>query len=113
MRELADAFGAARAGDEAGFALLWRAYQPGLLRYLRVVAGAAAEDLASETWLQVARDLSGFRGDHGGVKGWLFPLARNPARDHPPRGRRRPGGPGQPASIPDCARTHPRAPAVA
>ena len=34
---------AAVEGDERAFALLWRELQPGLLRYLRVVAPAACE----------------------------------------------------------------------
>ena len=37
--ELAEALAAAIAGDEAGFALLWRMLQPAVLRYLRVVVG--------------------------------------------------------------------------
>src|SRR6266545_3665015 len=53
--DLDEAVAAARAGDELGFARLWRAHQPGLLRYLRVLVGGAAEDVASETWLHVAR----------------------------------------------------------
>ena len=55
---LADALQAAVGGDDAGFAVLWRTLQPAVLRYLRVVCGDAAEDVASETWLQAARDLS-------------------------------------------------------
>jgi RNA polymerase sigma-70 factor (ECF subfamily) len=34
-----------------------------LLRYLRVIAPDAAEDIAAKTWLQVVRGLPGFRGD--------------------------------------------------
>jgi RNA polymerase sigma-70 factor (ECF subfamily) len=100
MRELADAFAAAREGDETGFALLWRAYQPGLLRYLRVVVGAAAEDVASETWLQVARDLSGYRGGHDGFQVWLFRVARHRAIDDRRWVRRRPEELVEPGSVP-------------
>ena len=39
---------AARGGDEAAFRALYRAVQPGLLRYLRVLVGDDGEDLASE-----------------------------------------------------------------
>jgi RNA polymerase sigma-70 factor (ECF subfamily) len=80
----------ARKGDEAGFAVLWRAYQPVVLRYLRMLVGEAAEDVASETWLQVARDLSGFRGDLAGFRVWLFRVARHRAIDDRRRIRRRP-----------------------
>ena len=58
--DLDAALNAAISGDQNGFAVLWRALQPPILRYLRVVVGAAAEDVASETWLQAARDLHDF-----------------------------------------------------
>ncbi|MEV6303921.1 RNA polymerase sigma factor [Actinoplanes sp. NPDC051861] len=88
--ELADALIAARAGDEGGFAVLWRTLHPAVLRYLRVVAGDAAEDAASETWLQVARDLDQFTGSPAAFRGWLFRIARNRGIDELRRaGRRR------------------------
>jgi RNA polymerase sigma-70 factor (ECF subfamily) len=69
------------AGDEAGFRELWEALQPRLLRYLRIKAGDAFEDVAAETWLQVVRDLSGFRGDARDFTAWLFTIARHRAID--------------------------------
>jgi RNA polymerase sigma-70 factor (ECF subfamily) len=87
---LAGALAAAVSGDERGFALLWRALHPPLLRYLRVVAGDAAEDVASETWLQAVRDLRGFAGDSTAFRVWLFRIARNRGIDEQRRaGRRR------------------------
>jgi RNA polymerase sigma-70 factor, ECF subfamily len=87
---LADALAAAVSGDESGFAHLWRALHPPLLRYLRVVAGDAAEDVASETWLQAVRDLPGFAGDATAFRVWLFRIARNRGIDEQRRaGRRR------------------------
>jgi RNA polymerase sigma-70 factor (ECF subfamily) len=91
--DLAGAVRAAQEGDEAAFRLLFRAVQPGLLRYLGVLVGGRledAEDVASETWLQVARDLGGFRGDSDGFRGWVATIARNRAMDHLRRMRRRP-----------------------
>ncbi|MFI5895074.1 RNA polymerase sigma factor [Actinoplanes sp. NPDC051513] len=87
--ELAGALSAARAGHEHGFAVLWRELNPGVLRYLRVVAGDAAEDAASETWLQVARDLDRFTGDPAAFRGWLFRIARHRGIDELRRARRR------------------------
>jgi RNA polymerase sigma-70 factor (ECF subfamily) len=85
------ALGAARAGEEAGFAVLWRALQPALLRYLWVVAGTSAEDAASETWLQVVRDLPRFDGDVIAFRLWLYRIARNRAIDAQRRNRAPPG----------------------
>jgi RNA polymerase sigma-70 factor, ECF subfamily len=88
--DLASALIAARVGEEQGFAVLWRALHPAVLRYLRVVAGDAAEDAASETWLQVARDLDQFTGDPAAFRGWLFRIARHRGIDEVRRaGRRR------------------------
>jgi RNA polymerase sigma-70 factor (ECF subfamily) len=67
---------AAASGDEGAFAQLWRDAHPPLLRYLRLVAGDAAEDVASEVWLEVARKLGRFRGGEPAFRGWLFTLAR-------------------------------------
>ena len=81
---------AARAGDEEAFRSLYRAVQPGLLRYLTVLVGGDAEDLASETWLQIARDLDKFRGDGDAFRAWSVTIARHRAMDHLRQRRRRP-----------------------
>lgn len=83
---------AARGGNEAAFRQLYREVQPGLLRYLRgLVGGEDAEDLASETWLQIARDIRTFRDDgEGGFRGWAATIARHRALDHVRRMQRRP-----------------------
>jgi RNA polymerase sigma-70 factor (ECF subfamily) len=90
---LTAALNAAIDGDEAGFTALWRALQPAVLRYLHVVAGDTAEDIASETWLQAARDLHRFQGDPAAFRGWLFRIARNRAIDERRRAARRPERP--------------------
>lgn len=81
---------ASRQGDEESFRLLWRHFQPRLLRYLKLVAGDDAEDLASETWVQVVRELRGFRGDAESFAAWLFTIARRCAVDAHRRRARRP-----------------------
>ncbi|MEV6813352.1 RNA polymerase sigma factor [Micromonospora sp. NPDC051296] len=86
--ELSRAVEAAQAGDEEAFRFLYRSLQPGLLRYLTALVGADAEDVASETWLQVARDLPNFTG--GEFRAWAVTIARNRAMDHLRRQRRRP-----------------------
>ncbi|HET9973756.1 MAG TPA: hypothetical protein VFQ68_36375, partial [Streptosporangiaceae bacterium] len=54
--ELGEALARAQKGDSEAFRLLYRDLQPRLLRYLHALAGQDAEDIASETWLQVTRD---------------------------------------------------------
>jgi RNA polymerase sigma-70 factor, ECF subfamily len=88
--DLAAAVRAARGGDEAAFRLLYREVQPGLLRYLRGLVGEDAEDLASETWLQIARDIRSFRDEGAGFRGWAATIARHRALDHLRRNQRRP-----------------------
>lgn len=66
----------AAAGDAAAFARLWRDSQPPLLRYLWVAAGDAAEDIASDVWLDIARRIGSFRGGEPEFRRWLFTMAR-------------------------------------
>lgn len=71
------------AGDEGAFRLAYRSINPGLTRYLGVLVGATdAEDVASETWGQVCRDLASFRGDGDGFRGWVTTIGRHRALDH-------------------------------
>jgi RNA polymerase sigma-70 factor (ECF subfamily) len=88
--DLAPLVRAACGGDQDAFRSLYRAVQPGLLRYLHGLVGEDAEDLASETWLQIARDLRSFRDQGGGFRGWAATIARHRALDHLRRHRRRP-----------------------
>jgi RNA polymerase sigma-70 factor (ECF subfamily) len=72
---------------------LWRELQPPLLRYLRLIARPAAEDVASETWARVVRDLDRFEGGESDFRGWLFTIARHRAIDWRRREGRRPSDP--------------------
>jgi len=81
---------AAQSGDDAAFSRLYRAIQPGLLRYVGVLIGAEAEDVCAEAWLQACRDLHKFRGDVEGFRGWVARIARNRAIDAARSRRRRP-----------------------
>ena len=80
----------ARSGDEAGFLALWRSLQPRLLRYLRVLGCDDPDDVASETWLQMVRDLHRFHGDDQDFRRRLFAVGRNRAIDAGRARRRRP-----------------------
>jgi RNA polymerase sigma-70 factor (ECF subfamily) len=81
---------AARGGDEVAFGRLYLAVQPGLLRYLRALVGQDAEDVASEAWLQITRDLRSYRGAGGAFRAWPASVARHRAMDHLRRQSRRP-----------------------
>ena len=70
----------AQGGDETAFACLFRDVQPPLLRYLHVIT-PEADDVAGETWLQVVKGLSGFRGGEDAFRAWLFTIARHRAVD--------------------------------
>jgi RNA polymerase sigma-70 factor (ECF subfamily) len=87
--DLSPLVSAAQSGDEEAFRSLYRAVQPGLLRYLRALVGDDAEDVASEAWLQIARDLRSFRGKEG-FRAWAATIGRNRALDHLRHRRRRP-----------------------
>ena len=69
---------------------MWRELQPAVLRYLRVAAPTAAEDLAADTWVSVISGLGRFRGDERAFRAWVFTAARHRAVDwHRQAARRR------------------------
>ncbi|MFF8956449.1 RNA polymerase sigma factor [Streptomyces sp. NPDC014894] len=88
--ELTTAVLAAQDGDESAFRTVYRAVHPRLLGYVRTLVGDPdAEDVTSEAWLQIARDLDRFSGDADRFRGWAARIARNRALDHiRMRGRR-------------------------
>jgi RNA polymerase sigma-70 factor (ECF subfamily) len=81
---------AAAAGDQDALGQLWRSSHPPLLRYLRVLGGDAADDVATVTWLRAIRALDRFTGDESAFRGWLVVIARNHVRDLARRAARRP-----------------------
>ncbi len=84
---------AAQDGDEEAFTQLWLDGNAALLRYLRVIAPEAAEDIAADTWVQVIRGLPRFRGDEAAWRAWLFTTARRRTIDKARRRSRRPEQP--------------------
>jgi RNA polymerase sigma-70 factor, ECF subfamily len=104
--ELAVAVAAAREGDDDAFRRVYRAVQPRLLRYLRGLVGDGAEDVASEAWLQIARDLDSFHGNGVGFRAWATTIARSRALDHLRHSRRRPALAVAPEDMADRASDH-------
>jgi RNA polymerase sigma-70 factor (ECF subfamily) len=94
---------AARAGDERAFAVLWRDLNPALLRYLRVLAPATADDTTAEVWLEVCRGLGRFRGPEPSFRAWVFTVARMRAVDAARQASRRPTRLVPPELLPDRA----------
>lgn len=60
----------------------FRAVHPDLVAYLRVAVGTAAEDVASQTWVDALAGADRFTGDAGDLRRWLFTIARRRAVDH-------------------------------
>jgi len=91
--EFAGLLAAAQGGSEPAFSRLWRDANPVMLRYLRVIAPGAEEDIAAETWVHVVRGLPSFRGDEQSWRAWLFTTARRRAIDLARHRSRRPEAP--------------------
>jgi len=89
VTDLSEAVRRAQNGDEDAFRVLYRDINPRILRYLRAIVGNDADDVASETWLHIARGLTAFEGDSDGFRGWTATIARNRATDHLRQHRRR------------------------
>ncbi|MEU6884789.1 RNA polymerase sigma factor [Streptomyces viridosporus] len=88
--ELGAAVARAQEGDEAAFAVAYRLVHPALLAYVRGLVGEDAEDVMSDAWLEIARDLGRFKGEGAGFRGWTATIARHRALDHLRRQRVRP-----------------------
>lgn len=67
---------AAREGDGRALTELYRALYPRILRYVYTVEPVEAEDVASDTWLDVVRCLPRFEGDERAFRAWAFTIAR-------------------------------------
>lgn len=67
-------------GSDSAFTLLWRHFQPRMVRYLATFTNDP-EDLCSEVWIKVATSIKSFQGDSKAFKGWIYTIARNSATD--------------------------------
>jgi RNA polymerase sigma-70 factor, ECF subfamily len=66
----------AKAGHGSALGELFHDLHPRLVRYLRVLEPLEAEDLASDTWLDVAAALRWFDGDERALRLLAFSIAR-------------------------------------
>lgn len=85
-----DVLAAARVGDEWAWTELYQELAPVVLGYLRGQVAASPEDLTSEIFLQVVRDLERFSGDESSFRSWVFTIAHHRLIDDRRRAARRP-----------------------
>ncbi len=81
---------AAREGSEAAWQEIYDDLAPVVLGYLRANNAPDAEDVLSEVFLQVARDIARFGGDERGFRSWVFTIAHHRLIDARRHSGRRP-----------------------
>lgn len=81
---------AARAGRSWALRHLYDELAPAVTGYLRLRGAAEPEDLASETFLGVLRNLERFDGDAAALRSWVFTIAHRRLTDERRRRGRRP-----------------------
>ncbi len=92
---------AARKGDQQAITALYLDSNPVLLKYLRAREPQEADDLCSEIWMHLARQLPRFEGDERQWWGFVFLIARRCLNDYWKRQRRRRTDPVAPDSLAD------------
>jgi RNA polymerase sigma factor (sigma-70 family) len=82
----------AAARDGAPWALerMFTALAPAVTGYLRVQGSAEPEDLTSEAFVAILRNLHTFQGDEPGFRSWVFTIAHRRLLDERRRRGRRP-----------------------
>ena len=99
----ADTLEAAQSGEEWAMTALWVELNPRLLRFLHVRHRDHVEDVASETWLRVNRNLPAFRGCEVEFRAWFFTIARCASIDWHRSMARRPAVIGGLELVHECA----------
>jgi RNA polymerase sigma-70 factor (ECF subfamily) len=92
--------GAARLGTPWAFERIFTTLAPVVAGYLRVQGSTEPDDLTSEVFLGVLRNLDSFEGDEAHFRSWVFTIAHRRLLDERRRVSRRP--PAEPlAEAPD------------
>ena len=81
---------AAQTGEGWAAERLWRTTAPAVAGYLRVQGAAESEDLTSEVFLSVFRNLGSFAGTEAQFRSWVFTIAHRRLTDERRRSGRRP-----------------------
>jgi RNA polymerase sigma-70 factor, ECF subfamily len=81
---------AAKTGEEWAWSVIYRDLAGPVTGYLRGHGAADAEDLVSETFLQVARGILTFSGNEDAFRSWVFVIAHRRLIDARRKAARRP-----------------------
>ena len=81
---------AAKDGDERAWAEIYEELSGPITGYLRSKGASDPEDLSSEVFLQVARDIHRFDGDESKFRSWVFVIAHRRLIDDRRSNARRP-----------------------
>lgn len=84
---------AARAGAEWAWERIYQDLSPVVLGYMRGQRAGHPEDVTSEIFLQVVRDLDSFQGDESSFRSWVFTIAHHRLVDARRKASRRPSEP--------------------
>lgn len=95
QRTLADA----RAGQGTALGELFRDVYPRVVRYLSAFEPGEADDLGSDTWIDVVGALDRFEGDERGLRALALTIARRRLIDHHRWRSRRPVVPAEPERL--------------
>lgn len=83
----------ARAGRGSALGELFHDLFPRVVRYFTAFEPSRADELASDTWIDVVTSLDRFEGDERALRALAFTIARRRLNDPHPRGSRRPAEP--------------------
>jgi RNA polymerase sigma-70 factor (ECF subfamily) len=81
---------AARSGRSWALERLYTQFAPAVVGFFRLQRAPDPDDLTSEVFLGVLRNLSGFQGDEAQFRSWLFTIAYRRLADSRRAARRRP-----------------------
>ena len=73
--EFDDVIAGARAGSPRAFERIFTTLAPVVTGYLRLQGAAEPEDLTSEVFVAVLRNVGSFDGDEAGFRSWVFTIA--------------------------------------
>lgn len=90
---------AACRGERWALEELYRTLYPRIVRYLGAVEPTEAEDLATDTWLDIVHGLERFRGDEPDLRAFSFTIARRRLLDLRRRRSRRRTEPREPRGL--------------